>query len=65
MNGKEEAVDRRRGEKTISKIGQGWTLPAQLEQLKTGQHGKGLLRSYPWCPNGQARLWDRLDTRLD
>ena len=42
MNGKEE-VDRIRGGKTISKGGKGWTLPAQLGQLKTGQDGKGLL----------------------
>ena len=27
-------------EKTISKSGQEWTLPAQLGQLKTGQDGK-------------------------
>ena len=40
---KEEEVDRRRGGKTTSKSGQGWILPAQLGQLKTGQDGKGLL----------------------
>ena len=34
---KEEEVDRRRGKKSISKRGKGWTLSAQLEQLKTGQ----------------------------
>ena len=38
-----------------------WTLPAQLGQLKTGQDRKELLRSHLWCPNDQARLWDRLD----
>ena len=42
----EEEVDRRRGGKTISKSGQGWTLPAQLGQLKTGQDSKGLLLSH-------------------
>ena len=32
--GKKEEVDKRRGGKTISKSGQGWTLQAQLGQLK-------------------------------
>ena len=40
---KEEKVDRRRGEKIILRRGQGWTLLAQLGQLKTGLGGKGLL----------------------
>ena len=43
---KEEEVDRRRDGNTISKSGQGGTLPAQFGQLKTGQGGKGLLRSH-------------------
>ena len=43
---KEENVNRRRGEKTISKSGQGWNLSAQLGQMKTGQDGKKLLRSH-------------------
>ena len=47
---KVEEVDRRRGGKTISKSGQGWTLQAQLGQLKTGQDGKGVLQSHLWCP---------------
>ena len=47
----EEEVDRRRGRKAILKIGQGWTLPAQLRALKTGQDEKGLFRSYLRCPN--------------
>ena len=41
---KEKDADRRRGGKTISKSGQEWALPAQLEQLKRGQNEKGLLR---------------------
>ena len=57
----EEEEDRRRGGKTISKSGQGWTLPAQLGQLKTGQDGKGLLRSHRLCPNDLEMSWDRLD----
>ena len=57
----EDEVDRRRGGKTISKSGQGWTLPAQLGQLETGQDSKGLLLSHLWCPDDQARLCDRLD----
>ena len=40
---KGEEVNRRRGGKTILKSGQGWSLPAQLGQLKTGPYGKGLL----------------------
>ena len=44
MEKKEEEVDRRRGGRKISMSGQGWTLPAQLGRLKTGQDGKGLLR---------------------
>ena len=38
-----EVVDRRRGGKTTSQSGQGWTLPAQFEHLRTGQNGKCLL----------------------
>ena len=39
----EETVDRRKGGKTILRSGQGWTLLAQLGQLRAGQGGKGLL----------------------
>ena len=46
---KKKEVDRGRGGKTILKSGQGWTLPAQLGQLKTGQGGKGLLQIHLWC----------------
>ena len=49
VKGKRKEADRRRGGKTILKSGQEWTLPAQLEQLKTGQDGKGLLRIHLWC----------------
>ena len=41
--------------------GQEWTLPAQQGQLKTGQDGKGLLRSHLWCPDDLPRLWDRIE----
>ena len=58
---KEKDADRRRGGKTISKSGQEWTLPAQLEQLKTGQDGKGLLRIHLWCPEDLPGLWDRIE----
>ena len=50
-----EEVYRRRDGKTISKSGLGWTLPAQLGQVKTGQSEKGLLHSQLWCPNDHAR----------
>ena len=56
---KEQKEDRRRGEKTILKNGQEWTLPAQLGQLKTGQGGKGLLQIHLWCPDNLPRLWDK------
>ena len=59
MNGQEKKVGRRRGGKTILKSGQGWTLPAQLGQLKTGQDGEGLLQSRLLCLNDLARLWER------
>ena len=61
---KKKEADRRRGGKTISKSGQEWTLTAQLGQLKTGQNGKGLLRSHLWCPADLPRLWDRIENRI-
>ena len=51
---KKEEVDRRRSEKTILKSAQKWNLRAQLGQPKTGQAGKGLLRSQMWSPNNLA-----------
>ena len=45
---KKEEVDRRSG-KTILHTGQGWSLPAQLGQLKKGQDGKRL-RSHTGAP---------------
>ena len=58
---KEDEEDRRRDGMTVLKSGQGWIFPARLGQLKTGQDGKGLLRSHLWCPKDLARLRDRLD----
>ena len=47
--------------KIISKRGQEWTLPAQLEQLKTEQDGNGLLRIHDlWCPDDLPKLRDRI-----
>ena len=43
---KKDKVDRRRVGKTIIKNGQGWILPTQLGQLKTGQDRKGSLQSH-------------------
>ena len=43
LQGKRTKVDRRRDGKIIVRSGQGWTLLAQLEQLKTRLGGKGLL----------------------
>ena len=57
---KKTEADRRRGGKTISKSGKEWTLPAQLGRLKTGQDGKGLLRTLLWCPDDLPR-WDRIE----
>ena len=42
----------------LSKSGQEWTSPAQLGRLKTGQDGKGLLRTHLWC---LSRLRDRIE----
>ena len=53
---KKKKVDRRTGVKIILRNGQGWTLLAELRQLKTGLGRRGL-----WCPNDLARLRDRLD----
>ena len=58
---KEKEVDRRRDGKILLKTGQGWTLLAQLGQLRIGQDGKGLLLSHLWCPNNLEKLWDRPD----
>ena len=58
---KKKEADRRRGEKTISKSGQEWTLPAQLGQLKTCQDGKGLLQIHLWFPDDLPSLWDRIE----
>ena len=52
---------RRRGGKTILKGGRGWTLPAQLGQLRTEQGRKALLQIHLWCPDDLPRLWDRID----
>ena len=41
MNEQSEEADRRRGGKTILEHGQGWTLPAQIGQLKTKPDGNG------------------------
>ena len=60
VNGKGEEVDRRR-RRTISKSGQGLTLSAQLEQMKTGQGGKGWFRSHLWCPYDLPGLRDRTE----
>ena len=45
----------------LLKSGQEWTLTTQLGQLKTGQGGRGILRSHLWCPDELARLWDRIE----
>ena len=45
----------------VRALGQGWTLLAQLGQLKTELGVKGLLSSHLWCPNDLTRLQDRLD----
>ena len=57
---KTEKAGRRICGRTISPSGQEWTLPAQLEQLKTGQDGKELLRIHLWCPNDLPRSWERI-----
>ena len=47
---------------TILKSRQAWTLPVYLEQLKTGQGGKGLFLNHLWCPNDLPKLlWKRIE----
>ena len=66
MNGKRRKGRQKKRLEDKSKSGQGWTLPAQLGQLKIKQDGKGLLRSHLWCLNDLARLWDKhSQTRLE
>ena len=36
-------------------------MPAQPGWLKTGQDGKGLLRTHLWCPDDLSMLWDRIE----
>ena len=52
------------GGKTSLKSGQEWTLPALLGRLKTGQDGKGLLRTHMKCPDDLPRLCDRIEIVL-
>ena len=54
-------VQRRRGGITILKSGQEWTLPARLEQLKTGQGRTVVLLSHLCCPDDLPRLRDRIE----
>ena len=56
---KEKKVDRRRGGKTILRSERGWTLLAQLGQLKERDYC-----SHLWCLKDLTRLWDRLDYML-
>ena len=59
--GHSERKKKKRQTEEESKSGQEWNLPAQLGQLKTGQDGKGLLRSHLWYADDLQRLWDRLE----
>ena len=45
-----------RGRKAILKGGDGWILPAQVEQLKSGQSGERLLQNHLWCPSNILKL---------
>ena len=58
---KEKRQTKEEVERQYQKSGQEWTLPAQLGRLKTGQDGKGLLRTHLCCPDGLPRLWDRIE----
>ena len=61
VKGKRKRGRQKKRWETISKSGQERTLPAQLGRLKTGQDGKGLLRTHLWCPDDLLRLWDRIE----
>ena len=58
---KEEEIDRRRGGKTILKIGQGWTLPAQLKTTRW----KGIVTKSTVAPQRPSKVmgWTRLEYR--
>ena len=53
---KEEAAARRRGEKTISKSGQEWTLPVQLRQLKNRKRWKGIVANSSVVPQRPSKV---------
>ena len=61
MKGKRKRGRQKNDGETISKSGQEWTLPAEVEQLKTGQDGKGLLPIHLWCPDDLPRLLDGIE----
>ena len=61
MKGKRRRGRQKRWENKIKK----WAGIAELGQLKTCLGGKGVLLSHLWGPKDLARLWDRLDYRLD
>ena len=60
---KEEEADRKKVGRQYQS-GQKWILLGQLRRLKTGQDGKGFLRTQLWCPDDHLRLWDRTENRL-
>ena len=47
----QDKADRGRGGKTISGIGQAWSLASPRGQWKTRNNGENWLRNHLWCPN--------------
>ena len=37
----------------------GMDFASSTKAVKTGQDGKGLLRTHLWCPDNLQRLWDK------
>ena len=56
MKVKEKEEDRRSGGKTISKIGQEWTLPAQNRTVEIGQDGLGIVATSPVVPRRPSKV---------
>ena len=53
---KEEEVDRRRGGKTISKSGQGWTFASSTKTAEDGTRWKRVVAKSSVVPQRQCRV---------
>ena len=51
VKGEEDKADRKRGGKTTSRNGQGWSLPSPRGQWRTVKNVGNWLGNHLWCPN--------------